>query len=223
LYDAGVDTVTVSFHKICGPHLGLLLYADKTKLRPLVHGTQQNSLRGGTLSAPIISAAYYAYMRNLNNNTLYQNQLQMHRRSILQQLVASPIKVLDIADAVISPDNWLHTRPDGVITDLYATYHIQIFGLAGTNVLPNTILMIVYDPRGRFCNVECKKYLDTHDIIIGIGSACLTSKPAASHVADAYNLNKLQKRGIMRLSFIPKLKNCEYAIGMLITYLANFI
>lgn len=223
MYDAGIDTVTVSFHKIRGPHLGMLLFADKAKLRPLIQGTQQGGLRGGTLSAPIISAAYYAYMRNMQNNTTYQAQLQHHRMAILQQLQASPIKVIDVDAAKVSPDTWLQSRPDGSMFDAYAEYHIQIFGLNGADVLANTILLVVYDPHGRFCNIECKAHLDTHDIIIGIGSACLTNKQTASHIADVYNLNKLQKRGLLRLSFTPKLKNCEYAIGMLLAYLTKFI
>lgn len=223
MYNAGVDTITVSFHKIRGPHVGLLMYRDTAALVPIIHGNQQDGMRGGTLSAAIISAANYAYIRNLKNIVKYTQTLRRHRIDIIQQLRASPIRVIDIADARISPDSCIATTDTGRLFDLYSDYHLQIFGLSGANVLPNTILLVVYDPRGVFCNVECKRHLNNNDIVVGIGSACLTNQPTASHIADAYNLNKIQRRGLIRMSFLPKLKNREFAIGVFLEYLLKFM
>jgi cysteine sulfinate desulfinase/cysteine desulfurase-like protein len=219
LFDAGVDTVTVSFHKVRGPHLGLLMYRDAGAITPSIHGSQQNGLRGGTLSAPLISAAYYAYVKNMSNIKKDCKLLRRHRADIIGQLCAGRLPVVDVLSATVSPDSCLHTDKHDRVSDLWTEPHIEIFSKSGETVLPNTILMIVYDPSGHFCNIECKQYLNQRNVIIGIGSACLTGNSAASHVTDAYKLNTLQKRGILRLSYTAKLKNREYAIKTLLDYI----
>ena len=222
MFDAGVDSVTASFHKVRGPHLGLLLHRDPTYLRPLVFGSQQAGLRGGTLPAPLIIAAQYAYAKNIRDCQAATVALSTTRSAILAAL-SRMIPVVDVLKACISTDICICQTKKGRHLDLFAEPHIQVFGLDGQTSLPNTIFMIVYDPSGRFCNVECKKHLYTHGIIIGIGSACMTSKTSASHIADAYNLNKLQKRGLLRLSFLPKLPMAAtiFAITKLGDYIAT--
>ena len=159
-------------------------------------------------------------MRVMINYPYVIETLAGMRRGIIAKL-AETFVVVDVCDACISADSSLAQSKAGRHLDLFAEPHVQVFGLSGETVLPNTVFMVVYDPEGRFCNVECKKYLYTQGVTIGIGSACLTNHAGASHIAEAYRLNKLQKRGLLRLSFISKTPNIEDAINKLSGYVQN--
>ena len=222
MFDAGVDSVTVSFHKVRGPHVGMLLHRPGTYLRPLIHGSQQNGLRGGTLPAALLLASAYVYVKAARDHEYTFAALVAMRRRIID-ILASRFVVVDVQKAVISTDICICRSNAGRHLDLFAEPHIQIFGMNGDSVLPNTVFMVVYDPEGRFCNVECKQYLHTQDIVIGIGSACMTKNAGASHIAEAYKLNRLQKRGLLRLSFLPKTPHLDAAIGKLAEYIHGIL
>jgi cysteine sulfinate desulfinase/cysteine desulfurase-like protein len=68
--------------------------------------------------------------------------------------------------------------------------------------LPNTVLMAIVVNKGpRFCNVKFKAALDKKNIVVSIGSACLTSSPKASHVLYALGAPQHVKEGVFRISF----------------------
>ena len=46
-----------------------------------------------------------------------------------------------------------------------------------------------------------KKYLDSKNIVVSIGSACLTKEKHASHVLTAIGAPPIVKRGVIRISF----------------------
>ena len=67
--------------------------------------------------------------------------------------------------------------------------------------LPNTILLSIVKTEGKdFCNVKFKHALDKQNVIVSIGSACLTSSDKASHVLDAIGAPPVIKRGTLRIS-----------------------
>ena len=69
-------------------------------------------------------------------------------------------------------------------------------------ILPNTVLLSIAKNRGKpFCNVELKKFLDSKNFVISIGSACLTKSDKASHVLTAIGAPPVIKRGVIRISF----------------------
>jgi selenocysteine lyase/cysteine desulfurase len=86
----------------------------------------------------------------------------------------------------------------------------------------NTVLLAVVKNKGRpFCNIELKQYLDKKNIIISIGSACLTTSDKASHVLTAISAPPVVKRGVLRISFGDN--NCSKDIDELIVELVNGI
>jgi cysteine desulfurase len=67
--------------------------------------------------------------------------------------------------------------------------------------LPNTLLIAVAKNKGKeFCNIKFKHALDSQNVIVSIGSACLTDSDKASHVLDAIGAPKVIKRGTIRIS-----------------------
>ena len=79
----GVDLLSVSGHKICGPKgSGFLYVKDKTKIKPiLLGGGQQKGMRSGTENVPAIAglgvAAFEAY-ENLGHNVEHMRKLKEH-------------------------------------------------------------------------------------------------------------------------------------------------
>jgi selenocysteine lyase/cysteine desulfurase len=66
----------------------------------------------------------------------------------------------------------------------------------------NTILLAIVKNKGvPFCNIELKKFLDRKNIVVSIGSACLTTSTTASHVLQAIGALPVIKRGVIRISF----------------------
>lgn len=55
VYKLGIDMMSVSGHKINAPKgIGFLYVNKNTKIKPLIYGTQENGLRGGTENVPYI-------------------------------------------------------------------------------------------------------------------------------------------------------------------------
>lgn len=49
--------------------------------------------------------------------------------------------------------------------------------------------------------MELKKFLDSKNCVVSIGSACLTSSDKASHTLTAIGAPPVVKRGVIRISF----------------------
>lgn len=85
--DLDVDMMTVSGHKIQAPKgIGFLYIKNGIEIKPLIYGTQENSMRGGTENVPyIIGLAEAVKICKAKMQTNYANQLRI-RNYLWQQL-----------------------------------------------------------------------------------------------------------------------------------------
>lgn len=198
----GIDALSVSFHKLYGPkRIGLLVIRndliDGYQLEAQINGHQQNNLRGGTedpagVAGAIASCKWNFAKREEKNKILFDM-----RNCILQQLKNKY--------SVMWYQDFMQLKHDVI-----PTMCIIIFGPKDEQnnmqraILPNTILMSIYVADQSFCNVNFKKILDKHGIIISIGSACNTNSKTASHVIKSLigndKYNTIIKKGMLRIS-----------------------
>lgn len=85
--DLDIDMMTASGHKIQAPKgIGFLYIKNGIEIKPLIYGTQENSMRGGTENVPyIIGFAEAVRLRKAEMQTNYTNQLKA-RNYLWQQL-----------------------------------------------------------------------------------------------------------------------------------------
>lgn len=82
-----IDMMTVSGHKIQAPKgIGFLYIKNGIEIKPLIYGTQENGMRGGTENVPyIIGFAEAVRLCRVKMQTNYTNQLQV-RNYLWQRL-----------------------------------------------------------------------------------------------------------------------------------------
>lgn len=185
-----VDSFSVSFHKFGGPPgVGILVvkgqFLTGYKLPPLIFGTQNEKLRGGTENLPGIGASFEAFKININNREEKNKKILTLKKYMITEL-CKKIKVRSYIDYTGSP----------VGSDC------EIVLLSGLNgYLNNTILLsLVKYTKPKICNVKIKEGLESKNIIISVGSACNTSSTKASHVLDSMKADELIKAGALRIS-----------------------
>jgi len=189
--DMGINSFSVSCHKFNGPPgCGLLVvqqaFLNGYNLKPLIYGSQNNHLRGGTENVPGIGASKLAMALCHQNRAKKNKRVEALKKRILEKLpdsiptipyteYISPRKRIDVVEIVIL------TPPEGA--------------------LPNTILLsVVKHTPPMVCNGELKKALEERGVIVSVGSACNTASPYASHVLDAMNADMFIRKGALRIS-----------------------
>lgn len=85
--DLDIDMMTASGHKIQAPKgIGFLYIKNGIEIKPLIYGTQENGMRGGTENVPyIIGFAEAVRLCKVKMQTNYTNQLQV-RNYLWQRL-----------------------------------------------------------------------------------------------------------------------------------------
>jgi cysteine desulfurase len=190
------DILTTSFHKFHGPHgIGALIIRRDLisgyHLEPLIYGSQEFCLRGGTENVAGIIGATVALEETMRGYTDRAAKLATMRQRLIDGVCA--------AWTCVNYHTLLKSGP----TDDSET-RVVILGPDNDHLeytLPNVVLMSVLQNHRKFCNVNLRRDLDEAGFIVGIGSACLTSSPKASHVLDAIYAPPAVKRGVIRISF----------------------
>ncbi|MHB2029748.1 MAG: cysteine desulfurase family protein [Acidimicrobiales bacterium] len=211
-----VDAFPISFHKLYGPPgVGALVIRQKLlkgfKLHPLIFGTQNDGLRGGTENTPGIGASFEALKYTMNLRTQKNSHLQKIKYFIINE-ISTRVPSRPYPQYLVSKP----PHPE-----------IQIVFLSGygPEYLPNIILLsIVKQSLPYICNTEIKKELESKGIIVSIGSACNTTSPTASHVLYALKADELVRKGTLRISFcdtITKTDALEF-VKQLILILSRF-
>jgi cysteine desulfurase len=169
---AGVDAMTVSAHKVGGPHgVGALVARRDLELAPLLHGGgQERDVRSGTLDTPAIVGFAVA----LDLAVRRRAEHAAHLASLRARLVDGLHRV--VPDAVLNgpgPDTWDTDRLPGNV-------HVSFPGCEGDS------LLMLLDARG----IECST-----------GSACSAGVPQASHVLLAMGRGEDEARSSLRFTF----------------------
>ena len=191
-----IDALSASAHKFYGPKgVGILIINNKLiegyGLTAEIHGSQQYGLRGGTENIAGISSMMAALKHTFNKRQEKNKKLYKLRSYMLESLA----ELFPMGQYL----NYLAEKPDKHVLELVS------LGPPDNQkgfILPNTILLSIAKNKGKpFCNIELKKLLDARNIVVSIGSACLTSSKSSSHVLSAIGAPPVVKRGVIRISF----------------------
>ena len=207
----GLDACSISFHKMSGPQgVGCVLirnnFLEGYQLKPIIPGTQNNGLRGGTENISGIIASYAAYKYNLIDR-LEKNNYLLTMKKLFMSKINKYIPCYYITDFANERDEYN-----------------KIFWIANRNdnkMLHNTILMTYYSDN--FCNIIMKEKLLERNIIISIGSACNTMSKKVSDVINAHNIPRELRSGILRISFLDDVleSDINYFIENFITIIKS--
>lgn len=185
-----VDSIALSFHKMHGPMgVGAWIVREDLlngyKLQPIIYGTQNASMRGGTENLPGIAASWSGYKHTMRRRD-EKNANMIHLRDRLVEWMHEGREFYTYAE-------WTeHT----VIKRPYA------FVLFDPDVaLPGVVFFAVVLRDRLACNTELKKSLERRGIIVSVGSACNTASKYASHVLTSMLACKRMKAGALRVSF----------------------
>jgi len=187
IYD--LDFMTASFHKLYGPpSIGLLIIKKEIykayHMEPLICGSQNDGLRGGTENVALIAGSYEAMQINFNERKDKTDKLIGLVGYFISQLARLPFNLYRWSDGDRS------------------TSGINICLLSHKTSI-NTVLITIFTKSSTkvdsVCNKKMKEYLDRNHILISIGSACDKGKP--SHVLKAMKIPDELITGTLRISF----------------------
>lgn len=190
-----IDSFVISFHKIYGPPgVGALIIRQRFlagfRIKPLIYGTQNEGLRGGTENVPGIGAAFAALRLTMDGRA----RKNAHLLSLKKRLMSEFAKLLP----TISYAEYVKTRNDG---GPKKELEMVFISGDGAGYLPNTIMLsIVKRSKPYICNTRIKNALEARGIIVSIGSACNTASSKASHVLYAMGADELIRKGALRIS-----------------------
>ena len=168
---AGVDAMTISGHKVGGPHgVGALIVNDATRVTALSHGGgQERGLRSGTPDVAAIAGMAAAVESCTRNQASAAEALRELRAYLIEQVkAAAPGAILNGVDPAESPN-----------LRLPANAHFSFPGCEGD------ALLMLLDAAG----VECST-----------GSACNAGIPEPSHVLMRMGLADEVARSSLRFS-----------------------
>jgi len=186
-----IDSFSVSCHKFGGPPgTGLLVikqaFLQGWKLPPMIYGTQNESIRGGTENLPGIGASFAAAKLAMSG-----------RADKIKKCYDIKCYILDKLCAMLP-----HIDYSAYNSRIGQKPVLELVILSGkTDCLYNTILLSVVK-RGmpQMCNSKFKKELELRGVIVSIGSACNTANSKASHVLYAMGADDLIRKGALRIS-----------------------
>lgn len=195
-----IDGFNCSFHKLGGPPgVGVLILRRKFLngygLRPLIPGSQNEGMRGGTENLPGIGASFVALRLAMENRAEKNRKLAVMAGIFVSELSARiPLR---------SYRDYLLARAKSEIEIiLISPIPLGTGNAPRQSTLPNTILLSVVKHAGeRICNGKLKQSLERQGIIVSIGSACNTSSSKASHVLRAMKADAAIRAGTLRISF----------------------
>lgn len=186
-----IDSFCISFHKLHGPPgVGCLIVRDEVmqNLAPIIFGSQNDGLRGGTENVPGIGASFTAIKYTLTNRLTKNASMLKIKKYIVNELS----KFLPACQ---------YTQYTSKLNTLKRPLEIVFLSGVTEYYLPNTILLSIVKPSQPYiCNQEIKTELAKRGIVISVGSACNTASPKASHVLYAMKANEYIRKGALRIS-----------------------
>lgn len=219
------DSMAISFHKLHGPPgVGALLMRQSATWSPIIHGAQNENLRGGTENIPGIAAAYLATRYTMNNRGS-KNAFAMQLKRYLVGELAKRFHLCSYVQYVMmNAQNAAFEQSGYTVHDMLpqvAARALVDLGLAAPKLkgvvmpkvmivtlstmqqcLPNTLLLsVVRRTPPAVCNASMKKQLESDGIIVSVGSACNTADAKASHVLYALGADQFVRQGCLRISF----------------------
>lgn len=205
LKDNCIDAMSVSFHKMYGPMgAGLLILNNELidgyglQDHGQIAGSQQQGLRGGTENVPAIAAIVPCIRAAFDNRDA--KNLQMH---------SLKMRIVDALQSKMNRGSYLDYA---LGRNIPVKNEFVVLGPRFEFALPNTLLIAFAKNEEKaqpFCNVQLKKDLESHNIVVSVGSACATSSPKASHVLYAMRAPPVIRQGVVRVSLSDETTKCD--------------
>jgi cysteine desulfurase len=187
--ELGIDSAVMSFHKFHGfPGAGAVILKQQLilgyHLEPIIPGSQNDGLRGGTENIIGIAAGYAALKQAMVGRPAKNAKILQHKQRILLGL-SKQFRLRGYASYLAAPGSGVE---------------IVIIS-PPENCLVNTILLsVVKRSNPRVCNQKIKQALEAEGCIISVGSACNTAAASASHVLYAMDADEFVRAGTLRIS-----------------------
>lgn len=173
-------SIVVSFHKIGAP-IGFGVLMTNYKFQPLIGGTQNSGMRGGTYNI----GAVYASLRAMAD---YNYSKVVDLRNYFDKLVGQHMVVIPYAKFM----GMAHSG-DGLV----GKYMVD---LSCDGCLPHTIFICLGYGNTILCNMAVKERLAGMGIIIGTGSACNSLKQDELGSMRSADIPEVIKKGFLRIS-----------------------
>lgn len=195
---ARVDAFTVSFHKLHGPPgVGVLAVRNKLVegygLGPLVCGTQNGGLRGGTENIPGIGASFAATKLTFAGRA-EKSERTARLREAVRAAVGSRFPTFFL-------EEYRTGRAKKAITRAGKGGPAVVVWIAPKDpqrLLPGTLLLTAYRPR--LCNWKTRSALEKRGVVVSTGSACSSADRHSSATVEALDLPAELKSGVLRVS-----------------------
>lgn len=200
----GVNFATVSFHKLGGPSgVGALLSDKKYPLNPMICGTQNNSLRGGTENIVGIAGSLEAMRVTFRNRDSKNLRMREMKESVARAL-ADEFRVKKFCELAGEGDGEIDI---GVREESKCVVFLGPVGNSGmpdpARSSPNTLMFSVVKNSSfgeHFCNNKLQEYLRERGVVVSVGSACSAKKQGSSHVLVEMKAPFLVRCGVIRVS-----------------------
>jgi cysteine desulfurase len=200
-----VNFATISFHKLGGPAgCGALVTDSRFPLHPLICGTQNGSMRGGTENVMGIAGALEA-MRIAFKNRDAKNAKMREIKDYVAASLASEFPVMRFSEfSGESDDNIVEADPENPVGIVFIGPTLSASGMPDpARTAPNTLMVSVLkrsEFSKHFCNNKLQEYMKSRGVIVSIGSACSAGKQGSSHVLTEMQAPFLVRCGVIRVS-----------------------
>lgn len=218
------DSLAISFHKLHGPPgVGALCVRQSAKIEPLIWGSQNEGLRGGTENVPGIAASFVAARYNFVDRAKKNIRMLYFKQYIVGELIKTfpvmtyekyvevrkhnaaigknRVTVHDVLPTVAARALVDVGLADPLFTPIVLPRLTIVLISTMEQSLPNTLLLsVVREAPPDVCNTSIKEQLESRGVIISVGSACNTADPKASHVLYAIDADAYIRRGCLRIS-----------------------
>lgn len=174
----GIDLMSVSGHKIgCPKGIGFLYIRNGIKIKPLIYGTQENGMRGGTENVPYIIGMGKAI------ELLPYYDIKHLSKEFCQNEIQHFIAITKLNEYLV---NNLGCKINGCLNNLNRIHGIMSYTFP-ENININIESMILM--------------LNMDDIYISAGSACNSHSNKPSYVLKAIGLTDDECSRTMRISY----------------------
>lgn len=207
---SNIDGFCVSFHKLHGPPgMGALIIKKQIadNFIPIIYGSQNGGLRGGTENTLGLGASLCALNETMNDRHVKNKKMFALKDQLMTEL-SKRIPTRSYVDYV----SRIQKNKIPEIEIIYLSNN-------SNDYLPNTLLLsVVKHTKPYVCNVKIKKELAKKNIIISVGSACNTSSKNASHVLYSMNADEFIRKGALRISL------CDYnTVNDIYAFIVEFL
>ncbi len=191
-----VDAVSFSGHKFGAlTGIGGLILAPNKSVTPLIHGTQQGGLRGGTEPIAAIASLQYALKTRMAFDS---SQLIDYKLKIARGLGAR-YRLLNYDDFYGKPEDYeVPGSGFGIVL---------LGGLAPCKFAVHSLWLSIVkfgDLNQHFCNLRLRDYLQKRGIIVSTGAAC---NKGVSPVLSAIKAPFIIRCGVLRISWGDRTKS----------------